>query len=1253
MKIKAIILFLVVSLLATIVPFNAFASEQPANAKVPWTGFTQGTGTTADPYIIKTPEDLNQVRNYPSKCFKLGNDIDLGVYPFNTGNGWDPIDNFKGVFDGNGHSIKNLFINRPSEYDCGLFGLIQFDSCGQVTIKNFCLFNVNITGFDNVGGVLGQVTKPTISRVQETIVYFSNIHVYGTVKAVSDSVGAILGKLDYYWDYLAYDMYRCSAQAKIYAGPDAIKCGGLVGCSMNATIRSKMQECFFIGHLYNAKQGGGLIGRGYASEVVKNCYANVTFHNFKEKVSGIMGSGWVNAIGEIGIEVDRCYSVMRLDNCGGATAVPYVATPPVNSEYWKGTNPKYPIRVTNCFYDKSVLPGYDYQGGKTTEELALQSNFTDWDFENTWSIDLESSYAQLRNVFTPINEVEDNDTIENANTVVEDILVKASVYKEGDVDFYMFTPAESDVYTFESIGSTDVCGELYGLYVSDDNKTDNDANNAVKPLFYSLNDNKSAVDKNFKITFNLIKDKKYYLKVKHANKSGTGDYRLRISRWIPITDSDDSNYSKSSQLVNIPSDPNYLQKDIYVENKIDTVGGECWYKLKPGESGTIFFILDIFNISEQIADQTLYKDLDIELYEEYNGKLRLLEYSSAYTYNYEYIYYPVTDLQTNHDLYIRVRNNSQKPGLMPETKFGLADPPYGFNLSFTITKGFESNGGEYAGWKAYWPSDSLKQDNPLILGFSKEENTNYPTSENIYDAYFDNEHTIKYTDLIKYAISIWNDAQWRYQLSDVNLNEFKKDATLALDETGEIPNHIRDFSLYYDNSSSTIARSDGSINTRWFNKDSLKNEKLTKIEGKIGIDNSPDIEDLAKRIFVHEMGHMLGLADLYGSPKVLQNSNIDNRDKVMFGVSGYWNISQINKYDYPSYLTLKDTEGLCRVNGVWKQQPQNVISASYVEVTEEELYKDSDIILKGKVKEVSDSKTLPGYSEIVLDVESYYKDNNSKLGKEVKVLQEGNSSLQYSGDPLLAIGEEVILFLQENSTGNLVIMGGPQGRFDITSSSDSKTFVENYLTKAVRESIQEERKLINKELNLNIPEIILPDTDLDSFVTVIKDAIQQYSEGSSITGYLSPDINDIRGQSTLKSGFKIEILGTEISTLSQADGSFKLSNVPADIADFTVRISKEGYLYRDIKCSKVNSPSTEIGTIDSPVVLWAGDLNQDNTINIADIIEVAKEFNTGSINENFKYKFDLNQDNWINMSDFIIIARNFNKVTGDYLPIIL
>lgn len=366
-----------------------------------WTGFEKGTGTESDPYIIKTAFDLDQVRNNPAKCFKLGNDIDLDVAPFNSDKGWTPIDNFKGIFDGDNHKITNLFINRPTSNNCGLFGYIQFDSCGQVTFKNFSLINVDICGNTSVGGVLGQVSKPTDSRTQPTYAYFKNIHVFGKIKAVSDSVGSILGNMNYYWDYLGYDMYRCSAQADIYAGTNAIKCGGLIGCSMNATIASKMEECYFIGNLYGAKQGGALVGRGYSTEVLKNCFANATFHNFTEKVSGIMGSGWVNAIGEMGIKVDNCYSITKLDNCNNATIVPYVAIPPVNSESWSGTNPRYPITVTNCYYDKNVLPGYSFDGGKTTTELASQNIFANWDFTSVWSLVQQDSYPKLKNVLAP------------------------------------------------------------------------------------------------------------------------------------------------------------------------------------------------------------------------------------------------------------------------------------------------------------------------------------------------------------------------------------------------------------------------------------------------------------------------------------------------------------------------------------------------------------------------------------------------------------------------------------------------------------------------------------------------------------------------------------------------------------------------------------------------------------------------------------------------------------------------------------
>ena len=81
------------------------------------------------------------------------NDLDL------SGINWDPIgtggagDNkyFKGVFDGNGHTIKNLTINRPDEDTVGLFGSIS----SGAEIKNLGLTDVDVIGNDYVGGLVG------------------------------------------------------------------------------------------------------------------------------------------------------------------------------------------------------------------------------------------------------------------------------------------------------------------------------------------------------------------------------------------------------------------------------------------------------------------------------------------------------------------------------------------------------------------------------------------------------------------------------------------------------------------------------------------------------------------------------------------------------------------------------------------------------------------------------------------------------------------------------------------------------------------------------------------------------------------------------------------------------------------------------------------------------------------------------------------------------------------------------------------
>ena len=90
-----------------------------------------GSGTKDDPYLIFYAEQLNQMRNFLGKdsvYFKLMSDIDLNdwIEENNPGQGWQPIgvrsSHFKGVFDGNQHSISGLQINRPSEDLIGFFG---------------------------------------------------------------------------------------------------------------------------------------------------------------------------------------------------------------------------------------------------------------------------------------------------------------------------------------------------------------------------------------------------------------------------------------------------------------------------------------------------------------------------------------------------------------------------------------------------------------------------------------------------------------------------------------------------------------------------------------------------------------------------------------------------------------------------------------------------------------------------------------------------------------------------------------------------------------------------------------------------------------------------------------------------------------------------------------------------------------------------------------------------------------------------
>lgn len=117
--------------------------------------FGGGTGTSADPYLVEDAKDLRNANGW--KYYKQIADIDLSEY--DTGEGFTPvtIDNNNGAssgtweYDGNGFKILNLYQNRPSTHETGIFRIRpvrrQYSNyVRNFNVKNVSLINANITG---------------------------------------------------------------------------------------------------------------------------------------------------------------------------------------------------------------------------------------------------------------------------------------------------------------------------------------------------------------------------------------------------------------------------------------------------------------------------------------------------------------------------------------------------------------------------------------------------------------------------------------------------------------------------------------------------------------------------------------------------------------------------------------------------------------------------------------------------------------------------------------------------------------------------------------------------------------------------------------------------------------------------------------------------------------------------------------------------------------------------------------------------
>ena len=111
-----------------------------------------GSGSEDDPLQIATLCQLQDIRSAPAAHYRLASDIEAGPSrDWRAGEGFAPIADFSGSFDGAGYQIFHLRVRSEVLEDVGMFAQLQGGLLQQVV-----LVNAQLWGSVNVGALAGR-----------------------------------------------------------------------------------------------------------------------------------------------------------------------------------------------------------------------------------------------------------------------------------------------------------------------------------------------------------------------------------------------------------------------------------------------------------------------------------------------------------------------------------------------------------------------------------------------------------------------------------------------------------------------------------------------------------------------------------------------------------------------------------------------------------------------------------------------------------------------------------------------------------------------------------------------------------------------------------------------------------------------------------------------------------------------------------------------------------------------------------------
>ena len=313
--------------------YNPVAYTSPADYAGKVTG-----GTLTAYMLVNNVNQLQAMNTNLAGAYALGKDIDAGASAaWNSGAGFAPIGSsgkFSGKFNGDGHTISNLYIHRPSQGYVGLFGELTG------TVKNVGLVNMSVSGNMYTGALVGLN--------------------YGSISN-SYSSASVTG-----YQYV----------------------GGLVG---DNHVHSSISNCYSSGTVSGTNHVGGLIG-GNTYGSISNSYSTSTVSGSSDSqyVGGLVGHNG-NDDGLPGGSISNSYSAGAVTSGSGSSDVGGLVganSGSVSSSFWNKTTSGQTVS--------------DGGTGLTTAGMMNQSNFSGWDFGNTWRIYGGYTYPLLKSFLTPL-----------------------------------------------------------------------------------------------------------------------------------------------------------------------------------------------------------------------------------------------------------------------------------------------------------------------------------------------------------------------------------------------------------------------------------------------------------------------------------------------------------------------------------------------------------------------------------------------------------------------------------------------------------------------------------------------------------------------------------------------------------------------------------------------------------------------------------------------------------------------------------